>query len=88
MILKLYLFTPEYIEGQAFVAGRDEIITLYEEIAKKRDILFLNYSDDQICKQKKYFYNASHLNKNGAELFTNKLIKDLIKTNNQTGIYN
>jgi hypothetical protein len=84
----IFVYTPEYIEGQNFVANRNEIITLYEEIAKKHDILFLNYSDDEINVQKKYFYNASHLNKTGAELFTNKLIKDLIRTNTQTGIYN
>ncbi len=83
----IFVYTPEFIEGQNFVANRKEIITLYEEIAKKHDILFFNYSDDEINLQKKYFYNASHLNKTGAELFTNKLIQDLIKTDQKTGIY-
>lgn len=84
----IFVYTPEYIEGQKFVTNRNEIVTLFEEIAMKHNILFLNYSDNSISKQKKYFYNALHLNKTGAELFTNKLIKDLIRTNVQTGIYN
>lgn len=84
----IFVYTPEYIEGQEFVSNRNEIVSLFEEIALKHKILFLNYSDTSISKQKKYFYNALHLNKTGAELFTNKLIKDLIRTNSQTGIYN
>lgn len=84
----IFVYTPEYIEGQEFVSNRNEIVSLFEELAVKHKILFLNYSDNSISKQKKYFYNALHLNKTGAELFTNKLIKDLIITNFQTGIYN
>ena len=84
----IFVYTPAYIEGQKFVTNRNEIISLFQEIAIKHNILFLNYSDNSISKQKKYFYNALHLNKTGAELFTNELIKDLIRTNTQTGIYN
>lgn len=87
-IIVILVYTPEYIEGQNFVVNRAKIISLYEEIAKKNNLFFLDYSNDTISKQRKYFYNSSHLNKTGAELFTNKLIKDLKKTNTQTGIFN
>lgn len=73
----IFVYTPEYIEGQKFVKNRNEIISLYTELSKKYDIPFYDYSNDTISFQKKYFYNASHLNKTGSELFTNKLIEKL-----------
>ena len=73
------IYAPEYIEGQRFVSNRKEIIELYENISKEYNIPFYNYSGNEICFNKKFFYNASHLNKIGAELFTKKLARDLIK---------
>ncbi len=75
----LFVYSPEYIEGQKFVKNRSEIISLYEKYSKKYNIPFYNYSKDPLSYQKKYFYNASHLNKTGAELFTKKLIDSLKK---------
>ncbi|POY39995.1 hypothetical protein C3L50_09210 [Flavobacterium alvei] len=75
----LFVYSPEYIEGQKFVKNRGVIISLYEKYSKKYDIPFYNYSNDPLSYQKKYFYNASHLNKTGAELFTKKLIDSLKK---------
>jgi len=75
----LFVYSPEYIEGQKFVKNRDEIISLYEKYSKKYNIPFYNYSNDSLSYDKKYFYNASHLNKTGAELFTKKLIDSLKK---------
>ena len=75
----IFVYTPEYIEGQKFVKNRNEIISLYKKLSKKYNILFYNYSKDPLSYQKKYFYNAIHLNKTGAELFTKKLIDSLKK---------
>lgn len=69
--------SPEYIEGQLFVENRAEIINTYIEFARKYNLLFLDYSDDEMCFEKKYFYNAQHLNKFGSEIFNLKLIGDL-----------
>lgn len=73
----ILVYTPEYIEGQLFVKNRKEIITLFDNFSQRYKILFLDYSNDEICTKKDYFYNASHLNKSGAERFTNILINDL-----------
>jgi len=70
------VFSPEYIEGQAFVRNRNEIISIYKNFAKKYNLLFLDYSNDTLSHQKQFFYNAEHLNKLGSELFTIKLIND------------
>lgn len=71
------VYTPEHISGQKFVSNRVEIFEIFNEIANEYDLLFLDYSDNELCFNKKYFYNASHLNLEGSKLFTQILIKDL-----------
>lgn len=69
--------SPEYIEGQQFVVNRDEIIAFYQDIAKENDLLFLDFSDDELCFNRAMFYNSLHLNKTGADIFTKKLTSRL-----------
>jgi hypothetical protein len=76
----IFVYTPEYIEGQKFVKNRNDIIEKYKFYSKKYDIPFYDYSNDSISYNKTYFYNASHLNKDGAEFFTNKFIDTLKKS--------
>ncbi len=78
----IFVYGPEYIEGQDFVKNRNEIFSIYEEISNKEKIPFFNYSDDNMCFDKLLFYNSQHLNKKGANKFTEELIKDL-----QTSFY-
>lgn len=73
----ILVYSPEYIEGQDFVKNRDEIINMFSVFAAKYNIPFLDYSHDSISYNKKYFYNASHLNGKGAAVFTSKLIHDM-----------
>lgn len=73
----IFVYTPEYIEGQEYIENRAEVMALYAKLSKKYDIPFYDYSTDSISYDKKYFYNALHLNKTGAELFTSKLIEKL-----------
>ncbi len=77
----VFVYTPEYIEGQDFVKNRSEIINIYKRLSLKYDIPFLNYANDSISYKKEYFYNSGHLNKTGAEVFTGRLITDLRKSN-------
>ena len=85
-ITVILVYTPEYIDGQNFVKNREEIIKIYNDYSNKYDLLFLDYSDDYLCAQKEYFYNASHLNKKGSEIFTRKLAHDL-KTRTHNNVY-
>lgn len=75
----VFVYTPEYFEGRKFIKNKDKLMAIYTMFSKKFDIPFLDYTDDPISYQKKYFYNVLHLNKTGAELFTTKLI-DTLKT--------
>ncbi|MFH2142219.1 MAG: hypothetical protein ABIJ97_07350 [Bacteroidota bacterium] len=85
----IFVYPPEFIEGQNFIINRDEIINLYKYYSEKYNILFIDFSNDSISFQKQYFYNSIHLNKKGSELFTNKLIARIKGINlNQSNYYN
>ena len=75
----IMVYTPEYIEGQEFVKNRDELIARFRAIAEKHALIFLDYSSDPMSFDKQYFYNALHMNQDGAEIFTKQLAEDLKK---------
>jgi hypothetical protein len=77
----IFVYSPEYIEGQRFVKNKFQIISIYRKFSKKYNIPFYDYSNDSMSYKKEYFYNALHLNKTGAELFTSRLIDTLKSTN-------
>jgi hypothetical protein len=78
----IMVYTPEYIEGQKFVSNRQTVINIYETLAAESGYKFYNFSNDPLCYDKKYFYNASHLNSSGVDIFTAKLAS-LLKQNQQ-----
>jgi len=73
----MFVYTPEYIDGQKFVSNRKDVFDIYKWYAKKYNLVFLDYSSDELSFKKELFYNASHLNSKGADLFTYKLTSDL-----------
>ncbi len=77
----IFVYTPEYIEGQKFVSNREQIMGLYKKFSQQHHIPFYDFSNDSISYKKKYFYKKSHLNRVGSQLFTKKLI-DTLKSYN------
>jgi hypothetical protein len=82
------VYTPEYIGGRKFVINRNEVLNKLNDFSNKYNLLFLDYSKDELCLKKSYFYNASHLNKKGAEIFTTKLGRDLNRSTNVMDVKN
>lgn len=78
-IKNIFVYTPEYIDGQHFVKNRAEIMQAFTSFARKYDIPFYDYSNDPISFNKKYFYNSEHLNTAGSELFTKEFVADLVR---------
>lgn len=72
------VYTPEHIEGQKFIENKEKATNLFKKFAKKYNLVYLDYSKDSLCFYKDNFYNATHLNKKGSELFTKLLAKDLV----------
>ena len=73
----ILVFTPLYFKATEHTKNGDEIKNIYRSFSEKYDFPFLDYSDDPICRDTAYFYNAMHLNKKGSELFSLKLAGDI-----------
>ena len=79
----ILVYTPEFIDGQEFISNRDDLLNIYKKFASKHSLKFYDYSNDSICSNKEYFYNASHLNKKGAEIFSKDFANKLkVRTHN------
>lgn len=82
-IKMIFVYTPEYIEGQNLIVNRKEIIALYQQFSLKYNIPFYDYSNDALSMNQNNFYNALHLNKSGSEKFSRKFAAR-IKANHPT----
>jgi hypothetical protein len=67
------VYAPVYIEGQEFIQNEEVLKEIYRGFALTYNFTFFDFTDDEICYDKNYFYNARHMNKTGSELFTRKL---------------
>ena len=74
----VFVYSPEYIEGQNFVKNRTVLFDLYRKVSNKYDIPFYDYTKDSMSFQKQYFYNSNHLNTKGVQLFTIKFASELV----------
>ncbi|GHV69008.1 hypothetical protein FACS1894199_17110 [Bacteroidia bacterium] len=77
----ILVFTPQYIKMSEFTQNWDGEMRVYHDFAEKYDIPFLDYTHDPICYDTTYFFNATHLNKKGAELFSLQLANDIKEQN-------
>ena len=73
----LLVYAPLYVEGKSYIKNHNDIVDIFQELAKKYRLHFLDYTEDEICMNKSLFYNSAHLNEKGANLFTKKFIQDL-----------
>lgn len=71
------VYTPEYVKAREVINNREEVFATYRSLAQKHGVTFLDYSDDPICYETKYFYNSQHMNKLGAELFSTRFAQKL-----------
>jgi len=73
----IFVYAPIYIGATEKMKNIKGMYQMYDSIARKYNIPILDYNYDPICYDTTYFYNAMHLNKTGAELFTTKLAHDI-----------
>ena len=72
------VFAPFYIGAtEKMGSDADSMFALYQGFADKYDYPILNYTYDSISYDTLNFYNASHLNRRGAEQFSLKLAQEL-----------
>ncbi|MCC1484898.1 hypothetical protein [Winogradskyella immobilis] len=73
------VYTPEYFDEQRFIINRKDAIKIYTDLSIKYNIPFLDYSSGEISRDINYFNSTMHLNSSGAELFSMKLVHDLLQ---------
>lgn len=71
------VFSPIYYGVQEKLMNLEEMYMLYDSIAELYNIQVLNYHTIEFKGDTTYFYNATHLNRIGAELFTTQLAHDI-----------
>ncbi len=72
------VFTPQYSGFTDLQVQTDSLVMGFEQLGKESNVHFINYVYDPICSDTTYFYNAMHLNRKGATVFTEQLAKDLM----------
>lgn len=67
------VYPPVFHEFIPYVRNRNQIVEYYTYVSNKYKVPFLDFSQDELSLERKYFYNSQHLNERGSALFTKKL---------------
>jgi len=73
----VFVYAPIYINGIKKIENLSEMYNYFKTKANQYNIPILNFTCDSISMDSSNFYNAIHLNRKGAELFSKKLAKNL-----------
>ena len=73
----IFVYAPLYIGVTEKLQNVEGMYQMYDSIARKYNIPILDYNDDLMSYDSLSFYNATHLNRKNAELFTIKLAHDI-----------
>ena len=76
-ISAVFVCAPIYIGLTNKIDNLPEFYETFRFYSNKYQIPILDYTYYYLSHDTTYFYNATHLNKTGAELFTTKLCHDL-----------
>ena len=72
------VYAPFYIGAtEKMGSAADSMFAFYRRLADKYDCHILDYTHDSLSLDTLNFYNAGHLNRRGAELFSLRLARDL-----------
>lgn len=73
----IFVHAPMYIGATKKLINVEEMFLMFDRFAQKYNIPVLNYNYDPISYDSLNFYNATHLNRKNAELFSVKLAHDI-----------
>ena len=69
----VFVFAPVFTKAREAIINSDSIKHIYTSLSEQYNIPFLDYSECYLSGDTTYFYNAMHLNRQGAEIFSLKL---------------
>jgi len=70
---------PEYAKFMALQTNRKEIIDYYVRLSQDNGLWFFDFSHSEVCHNREYFYNFTHMNSEGADKFSRELASELKK---------
>lgn len=70
------IYSPQFSFPQ-YQSSHENFMRILDSISGKYDFKIIDYSKMELCKDKKYFFDATHLNVTGANVFSKKLGADL-----------
>lgn len=73
----LFVYAPIYMGVTRKMTNLNQMYAFYQKIANQYDIPILDYTYMDICRDTTFFYNATHMNKLGAEIFSDSLACDI-----------
>lgn len=74
---KFYLVvSPTYFKGSARIINLTEHLQKFRDLAKSRNIPFMNYTGDSLCYRKELFADFYHMKGEGCDEFTRKFSRD------------
>lgn len=76
-IMVILVYTPQFVGATEKTSNQDYMHKWYEQLSKKYNTPILDYTYMDICRDTTYFYNAMHLNRKGAEIFSDSLANDI-----------
>ncbi len=76
-IKMVFVFAPLYIDAINKVYDSASVRQVFSYYAEKYDAVLLDYTYSYLSYDNAYFYNGTHLNKDGAERFSRMLAHDL-----------
>ena len=78
-----FIWSPSYYESHPYqLTLKNHIDSILTKAAKEKHIKYFNFTKDSLCNDKKYFYNSSHMNKNGTVIFSKKIGELIVKNSN------
>jgi hypothetical protein len=69
----ILVYSPEYHEMQELTINRAEIFAKFEDLARRYQVPFWDYSKSSFSQDRKFFNNSQHMNVDGATAFSRDL---------------
>lgn len=74
----ILVYAPLYCEAKDLLQNNEQFEEYIERIREEYSLTVLRYDSSSICQDTTLFYNATHLNRKGADVFTKKLASDIL----------
>jgi hypothetical protein len=81
--IEVYLVTYPWLNFETTLKKNyyNTVMNFYRSVAQKNNLELLDFSKDEIAKNKKLYYNDGHLNIKGANIISQKIAEKLIGKN-------